>query len=781
MRAQLLVLIGCLLIVAGANWFRRELPKDDLTRAAILHDAEKKQEAAEIFEQMLKKQPADLELNRYYIMCKQGSAKAVEGRLQPLLYDLKTRDRALYLQGFARSMYDDDHAGALERFRRVKNQKLPYLHNSMGYVLQELNRPEQAEAAYRKEIANQTHADVATANLCRLYMQLEEPAKVRGLLQDPVTAPHLSLYQRSWLAWQEQDFGTYCWLMLKEIFETPAVHMASAFLIAVMWLVLLKRLDAFEPEPTWALLVVFGMGCLAVQLLILPLHQFMRGIDPRSSTVQDIYYAVFHVGVVEEIIKLVPVVLFAMISRQINEPVDFLIYGSASALGFATIENAGYFDTYAYSDVMMTRFTLCVVGHITWTSIVCYTWARARHIHRHSIPVSLVATGLALAVAIVWHGLYDNVDSNLKDFLGLLEAVLYGWMLADALNHSPYFADPEKARARLRNDQLIECTALFMLLIPYLWWDLTVSTQLANEWLASAAWSWLLVLTYFVGIEFISLRRNREIWLARPEAGSALAGSVQLLRGLLVLSGFTVLATRAFQLDLSSLVAYLVVTIGVFGVYFRGAYGGLRSPREWWAGPGQHPEGLEADLAAAGLQQGTTPLPASQVRHAYVLASAWLVTGTILVILGHLLSQGGDGLPFAGALMLVVAPLAWARPHFVGAWHNETTWAWIYLRGKRPVVMLWSRLAAGQKVTAAELSPWLVRSREIEYAVHPGLSLAELLERHGTEGQPVRSCEEDFKSYTARVRAAFLAGPVVETLKAFRRVVSEKLPRRRKA
>ena len=121
-----------------------------------------------------------------------------------------------------------------------------------------------------------------------------------------------------------------------------------------MWMIFFWRIDIFEREPVAHGLLVFALGVAATNL-VFPLHGLFDLLDPRPDALEDAMFAIFHVGVIEEIVKFVPVLLFIGLSRQANEPVDFVIYGSLSALGFATLENVGYFGRYSCGHVLRER------------------------------------------------------------------------------------------------------------------------------------------------------------------------------------------------------------------------------------------------------------------------------------------------------------------------------------------------------------------------------------------------------------------------------------------
>lgn len=78
-----------------------------------------------------------------------------------------------------------------------------------------------------------------------------------------------------------------------------------------------------------------------------------------------------------------------------------MIYGSLSALGFATLENAHYFGRLGLG-IVFWRFLLSTVLHMALTSIPCYAWAYAAHVRRRGSALLPVLGGLAAAALL--HG-----------------------------------------------------------------------------------------------------------------------------------------------------------------------------------------------------------------------------------------------------------------------------------------------------------------------------------------------------------------------------------------
>ncbi len=772
MRYQLALLTLCLLILLLTNLFPRSLPEGLALRAEHLSEFGMQSQAAEVYQQLSQAQPDSIQWKVRLVESAQLSAQQVQSRYANQLYNLELRDGALFCLGYASLVSDKQPQQALRYFHKVHNRKLAGLSLYTGMAWAQMDQPDKALLCWRQEIADGGLSFKAVRMLGYGYVKSRNLDQVRALMDDPVTAPLVSDGVRRWRDLHDRRWLDYAIRSVRANFSSPPPAIAAALLIALMWVIVFRRIDLFEPEPAWATVSMFLLGACSCLWLLMPLSDLIIWFDPRYQLLNgpqlintDPIFAIVHVGMLEELVKILPVFFFAAISRQFNEPLDWMIYGSLSALAFATLENIDYFSETPVAG-MLARFTLCVIGHMTYTGIICYAWTRTRHFRGGSLAHAVATTVLAFLLASTLHGLYDFVPAQQKLLVGWLEAILYGRLLANALSHSPFYPEKPARLDRLRNEDLIESTGLLLLLIPYLWCNFSTSTELATQWLAANSWTYLLLITYFSTVSFLTLSRQRELWFSQPdedERHNTAQRCLQMLRAVLVLTGGQYILVRAFE-GAAQPITYLFVLamLGLFWVYFRGAYGGLRSPLQWLAHRPSPPE-----LAQAGFEEVFPPRRAGRWRSWLPLTAGPVLLAAMLLACATLLSEGQGPLPIALPLIFVLSPLAWVQPQFSAAWRHPTlpVWVWVFHNGR---ILLWSRLPEGQLITAAWISPWRVKPRRVLMQLFPGASLEQLLEQHTREKelQPLRELEEDLSDYVISVQAAFLAAPQRYTLRA---------------
>ena len=170
-----------------------------------------------------------------------------------------------------------------------------------------------------------------------------------------------------------------------------------------LWLWFLWTKDDHEPEPPLAVLGVFALGC-ASAFATLSLRPWLEPLIPWEPEWWMHAFDAFVVTAgVEEFLKISACAVFLTWHREVDEPLDGLLYGAAAGLGFASFENALYvLRTSEASLALMRGFTATLV-HATCTGLIGLALVSARLCGKHTLRWVLGALGLAIAL----HGTYD--------------------------------------------------------------------------------------------------------------------------------------------------------------------------------------------------------------------------------------------------------------------------------------------------------------------------------------------------------------------------------------
>jgi len=525
------VLLCGLLIWGVINlFFPRSLPADAEERAFLLLDAGWYAEAEMAFEEALDADPLDPTLNYFYISnhfslypVEQYPGVEFHAHVNSRYYDLvHTGDATMTDMGwYGRALvfsYREQYEDALEQYLKVENRDLPYLNNSIGYVYNQLGSWEQAEPYLWAEV-NQTQGNAAGAvsNLQEAYLLRGDYDGLRRLRDEPAARIWMDPMVLRTLSLRDDRPDEY----FRDLLITPLAYInlqsvLAAMLIGVMWYVYFRRIDVFEKESfVWTALTV-GMGGVTV-LAAMTLGDVLYLLVPMRETgekLNDFLYYLVHVGLVEESVKLLPLIVVLRWSKQVNEPVDVLIYASLSALGFATLENMLYFSGYGIS-LAFARFLVSTVMHMALTALVCFGWINARWNGRAPLPGAL----LTFVMAVGLHAMFDFflirpegiMVAILLVIIGL--TVAYRQMLRAALTNSPYYCMLLRETAHRYPLELLLSAAVILLAAGFIENHLLFSTHIANQsMIGEVTGSLILMLVVFGLLSGVSpgILRNRE-------------------------------------------------------------------------------------------------------------------------------------------------------------------------------------------------------------------------------------------------------------------------------
>lgn len=182
------------------------------------------------------------------------------------------------------------------------------------------------------------------------------------------------------------------------IFLILAVSIAPG--IFLLWFYLQK--DKYEKEPLQLILKVFFLGAFMVLPAAVIEMLFAENDLMQNGIIGVFIYSFFCIGMVEEILKLLTVKLTAYNSKELNEPMDGIIYGISAALGFATLENIFYVFQYGISTGFI-RAVLAVPLHTFCGGVMGYYLGQAKF--NFNKERTLIIKGFIYASLI--HGFYD--------------------------------------------------------------------------------------------------------------------------------------------------------------------------------------------------------------------------------------------------------------------------------------------------------------------------------------------------------------------------------------
>lgn len=163
------------------------------------------------------------------------------------------------------------------------------------------------------------------------------------------------------------------------------------------------RIDKFDKESYWQLIICFILGMLAtIPAVKLESIGESYGLEDSSNLGLLLLLSYGVVGFSEEIVKFLVLLFYGYPRKEFNEPLDGIVYAVMIGMGFATLENIIYADRFGIETILLRAFT-AVPAHAVFAVIMGYYVGLAKFDKKQRIK--LIVIGLFLAVFI--HGTYD--------------------------------------------------------------------------------------------------------------------------------------------------------------------------------------------------------------------------------------------------------------------------------------------------------------------------------------------------------------------------------------
>jgi len=181
------------------------------------------------------------------------------------------------------------------------------------------------------------------------------------------------------------------------------IAFVAGLIPAIFWVWFWLREDSLKPEPYFLIAITFIAG-MAVVPMALPLQRLAIDLYPDTNVM-------FLWVIIEELLKYAVAVAIVFWNRDVDEPIDMVIYLIVIALGFAALENALFlFNPLIMGDYLNSALTggfrflgatlLHVLASGTIGMFLAFTYYRSR-------LIQLIAGTVGLFVAIVLHALFN--------------------------------------------------------------------------------------------------------------------------------------------------------------------------------------------------------------------------------------------------------------------------------------------------------------------------------------------------------------------------------------
>lgn len=211
---------------------------------------------------------------------------------------------------------------------------------------------------------------------------------------------------------------------------------------ALFWLWIFWKRDRWQREPKLVVLKLYVLGALVAA----PTYFVEMAMPlPGDGWGARLYDNFVRVAFIEEGAKFAIVWIFAYRHREFDEPMDGIVYGTAVALGFATVENVLYALWFNESILVQRAFT-ATLAHVGFTGIIGFHFGFALLKPPHKRRLYKLR---GLLIAVFLHGLYDllvtvpNSDlvPRLAVLIGIPGLLIILWLLARRADSASPFRD----------------------------------------------------------------------------------------------------------------------------------------------------------------------------------------------------------------------------------------------------------------------------------------------------------------------------------------------------
>ena len=197
---------------------------------------------------------------------------------------------------------------------------------------------------------------------------------------------------------------------------------------SLFWLWFWLREDSAKPEPGYLIASAFVAG-----MMVIPLALALEGL---ASTLFTGGYLILSWAVIEETLKYVSVLIVVMWHKEVDEPIDCIIYLIAIALGFAALENILFIwepmQSGHFVDTLLTgkfRFLGATLLHVLTSGTIGVMLALSFY---KPLLIRFGYSVVGLFIAIVLHALFNLLIISTGDGF-VLGAFLLVWIGAITL------------------------------------------------------------------------------------------------------------------------------------------------------------------------------------------------------------------------------------------------------------------------------------------------------------------------------------------------------------
>lgn len=352
--------------------------------------------------------------------------------------------------------------------------ELPYVNFLKAFhYFNYLDYPSAAIYASKEIKINPEHND-SYAILVDSYDKFDLQKK-DSVMQSKGGFEHIKVRYRISYYFQNGHYVNYFKSVLeRRILQPSFFTFLSALLVSLTWMLFIRSMDIHNPEKWRDIIIVFLLGAVFTYFCI-PIYDtanYIWNFDINGEIFNDFLYCFAIIGGSEELVKMIPWLLFAFFTRKLKEPFDYILYASMAALGFAFAENLSYLQD---SGNIVVRAITSTVGHMFDASVLAYALILARFKYKDRLRKILLPI-IGFLLAALCHGFYDFwLISPAVNNLYLMTLIffiisihIWFYFKNNALNNSSFYTQTNQAFNVDFQQDLLTFSFLGILMLEFL-------------------------------------------------------------------------------------------------------------------------------------------------------------------------------------------------------------------------------------------------------------------------------------------------------------------------
>jgi len=290
----------------------------------------------------------------------------------------------------------------------VEDKTTALYYVAKGLSLEQEKDYSNAEGFFIKALENSDFTPLVMSYLKSMWMSVGDYEHFKSLAYHPVVFKYLPFNFKRDIFKQDGAYGWYSYnILYHDYLSADALGYLGVIFGILVWLFFLFKL-LFITRKKWKIIIGLFIFSSLFTGFVYPISEFFWWLLPSLGfhwTKVDFGYNFLVIGVVEEVVKMIPWLLtYFLFKKHFKRPVHFIMLPIVSALAFAFSENLIYINSQDYN-LLFVRSTMCIAVHVACSATIGYMLflSKTKRIQLHWTLSILI--GIFIAASL--HGAYD--------------------------------------------------------------------------------------------------------------------------------------------------------------------------------------------------------------------------------------------------------------------------------------------------------------------------------------------------------------------------------------